>query len=485
MTTRFAPGMVAPANGLVVYNTLTRKKEPFVPQAPPHVGMYVCGLTVYDYAHIGHARTAVAFETIRRWLHYRGYEVTFVQNVTDVDDKIIDRANELKVDAQAHAAKWTQICNDDMTHLGVSMPDVQPKVTEHIPHIVRLIERLEARGFAYMAPDGSVYYRVAKKQDYGKLSNRSAEEMKSGARVDPAEGKEDPKDFALWKSAKPGEPSWDSPWGKGRPGWHIECSAMSLAYLGETFDIHGGGLDLVFPHHENEVAQSEGATGKPFVKYWLHSGFLTVNGEKMSKSLKNFITIQDMLKTREPEAVRFFYANTHYRSGIDYSPGAFDDATRGLERLRRLHADLDRVANGTTVGPAKADERLIQATATLERDFGRGMDDDFNTREAVGALFQFVTDVNKALSEGAGAAAAQLGRSVFLRLARVLTLFPQTQAAAAADDVGGLMDLFIRLREELRKKKDFQLSDLVRDELARVGYEVADGKQGAKWRRKT
>lgn len=480
------PKMPAPSDGLVLYNTLTRKKEPFQPLAPPHVGMYVCGLTVYDYAHIGHARTAVAFETIRRWLHHRGYEVTFVQNVTDVDDRIIDRANELQVDPQTHAAKWTDTCNADMAQLGVSPPDVQPKVTEHMPHIVELIQILEQNGFAYKAADGSVYYRVAKKKDYGKLSNRSPEELLAGARVEPAAGKESPNDFALWKAWKPGEPKWPSPWGDGRPGWHIECSAMSRTYLGDQFDVHGGGLDLVFPHHENEVAQSEGATGKaPFSKYWMHTGFLTVNGEKMSKSLKNFITIQEMLRERDPEAVRFFYANTHYRSGIDYSPAAFDDAARGLERLRRMVADLDRLAAGALVGKKPADERLLKATTTLERDFGRGMDDDFNTREAVVALFQFVTDANKAIAEGAGSPPAQVARAVFLRLARVLTLFPTSAARGDDKDVGALMELLIRLREELRKKKDFQSSDLLRDELGKIGFEVADAKVGAKWRRKS
>lgn len=469
--------------GLHVYNTLTRKKEPFRPISAPHVGMYVCGLTVYDYMHVGHARTAVAFETIRRWLVHRGHDVTFVQNVTDVDDRIIDRARELKVDPQAHAAKWTQICNDDVARLGVPPPDVQPKVTEHIPHIVRLIERLVEPGYAYRAQDGSVYYRVAKKSDYGKLSNRSPEEMLAGARVEPAEGKEDPKDFALWKAWKPGEPAWDSPWGKGRPGWHIECSAMSLTYLGESFDIHGGGVDLVFPHHENEVAQSEGATGKPFVKYWLHTGFLTVNGEKMSKSLKNFITVQDLLRDRDPEAVRFLYANTHYRSGIDYSPGAIEEAARGLERLRRVAAELERIARSASTGKVPASERLVRAARDLGGAFGEGMDDDFNTREAVAALFEFVTTANKALAEGPGAGAAQLALSVFLRLSRVLTLFPE-RPEKAAEATQPLLELLLRLREELRKKKEFALSDLVRDELGRLGYEVADAKEGVKWRRK-
>ncbi|MBI2077122.1 MAG: cysteine--tRNA ligase [Euryarchaeota archaeon] len=484
------------SKGLQLYNTLTRKKEPFVPLRPPRVGMYVCGLTVYDYAHIGHARTHVAFETIRRWLAFRGYDVLFVQNVTDVDDKIIDRARELKVDPQEHAAKWTQICNADMANLGVSPPDVQPKVTEHIDHIVRLIEKLVANGHAYRARDGSVYYRVAKKKDYGKLSNRSPDELMAGARVDPAEGKEDPKDFALWKAVKPGEPWWNSPWGKGRPGWHIECSAMAATYLGETFDIHGGGVDLVFPHHENEVAQSEGASGKQFVKYWLHTGFLTVGGEKMSKSLKNFIPIHDILKDHDPEVIRFFYANTHYRSGIDYTKAALEDAGRGLERLRRVEADLAREAakwhgpairgkeNGPPAPAFSGDARLIQASTKLADDFGHAMDDDFNTREAVAALFGFVTDANKALTDGISPSAGQLAHSTFVRHARTLTVFDK-KAAGATGPLDELVGLLLRIRDESRSKKDFKTSDLVRDELKRIGVDVEDtAKAGAKWRLK-
>ena len=483
----------------MVYNTLTRTKEPFKPLRAPHVGMYVCGLTVYDYAHIGHARTAVAFETIRRWLIYRGYEVTFVQNVTDVDDKIIDRANELKVDPQAHAARWTDICNADMAHLGVSPPDVQPKVTEHMPHIIELIKVLEEKGFAYRTQEGSVYYRVSKKKDYGKLSNRSPNELLAGARVEAAAGKESPNDFALWKASKPGEPKWPSPWGDGRPGWHIECSAMSKTYLGEQFDIHGGGVDLVFPHHENEVAQSEGATGKvPFARYWLHTGFLTVDGEKMSKSLKNFITLQDMLKTRDPEVVRFFYANTHYRSGIDYSPAAIDDSLRGLERLKRVRDGLQNVARRTYASyvPLPAgenplvsfpkDPQTLEAVQTLEAAFGAAMDDDFNTREAVAALFSFATALNKVLTEQISPAVAQLALSKFVRLARIITIFDAEKGNQDDGVTGGVVDLLLRIRDEARAKKDFATSDMVRSELARIGVEVEDtAKSGKKWRLKS
>jgi cysteinyl-tRNA synthetase len=478
-----------PGTTLTVYNTLSRRKEPFHPLDPPRVGMYVCGLTVYDYAHIGHARTAVAFETIRRWLTFRGYDVTFVQNVTDVDDRIIDRAKELGVDPQAHAAKWAQICNDDMAHLGVSPPDVQPKVTEHIPHIVALIQRLEKNGFAYRAHDGSVYYRVSKKKDYGKLSNRSPEELLAGARVEPAEGKESPNDFALWKSSKPGEkPSWPSPWGDGRPGWHIECSAMSLTYLGEQLDIHGGGLDLVFPHHENEVAQSEGATGKvPFSKYWMHAGFLTVNGEKMSKSLKNFITIQDMLKKVDPEVVRFFYANTHYRSGIDYSPAIMEEAGRGLERLRRLEAQLAQPtkASSSSNHHSSADETLLNAARELDTRFGEAMDDDFNTRAAVAALFDFASVAFKVLDASPPSTSAkEFARSMFVRLARIITIFDSAGTRKSDGPLDGLVQLLMRIRDEARAKKDFATSDLIRTELARLGVEVEDGKGGQKWRLK-
>jgi cysteinyl-tRNA synthetase len=465
---------------LVVYNTLTRRKEPFEPRQAGRVGMYVCGLTVYDYAHIGHARTAVAFETIRRWFAHSGYHVTFVQNVTDVDDKIINRARELGVEPQAHAAKWTDICNDHMARLGVSPPDVQPKVTTHMPEIVALIERLVARGAAYVAADGSVYYAVESKADYGKLSNRTPEELLAGARVEPAEGKRDPKDFALWKASKPDEPAWDSPWGKGRPGWHIECSAMSMKYLGEQFDVHGGGVDLVFPHHENEIAQSEGASGQtPFVRYWLHTGFLTVNGEKMSKSLKNYVTIEDVLKAHDPEVIRFFYANTHYRSGIDYTAAGLDEAKRGLERLRRLRDELRRAA-GNGAGSTGGDAALAEATAALSTRFTEGMDDDFNTRAAVAALFDFVTAANKALTDGVGAASARSALETFASLARVLTIFPEERTLEP--EFVERVQALVRERDAARARKDYAASDALRAQLVEMGVEISDSKDGTKWR---
>ncbi len=471
--------------GLRVYNTLARAKQPFEPRDPPKVTMYVCGLTVYDYAHIGHARTAVAFEVIRRWFEHRGYNVLFVQNVTDVDDKIIKRANELGRDPQEHAAEWARICAQHMLDLGLPKPHLEPKVTQHIPHIVRLVERLVANEAAYVADDGSVYYRVGSKDDYGQLSNRSPEEMRSGARVEPAPGKEDPKDFALWKASKPGEPSWDSPWGQGRPGWHIECSAMSMAYLGESIDVHGGGVDLVFPHHENEIAQSESATGKPFVTYWLHTGFLSVDGEKMSKSLGNYITLEDMLQEADPEALRFFYANTHYRSSIDFSRDALRESGRGLDRLRRLRAALDEaVAKGADAGDG--DAALAEAAAKLDGDFGAAMDDDFNTREAIAALFAFVTDANKALEAGVGSNAAGDARSTFLALARTLTILEGEPHVAAADGdelVTPLVDLLVEVRDAARKLEAFELSDRIRDRLKDLGVEVSDTKEGAVWRR--
>jgi cysteinyl-tRNA synthetase len=468
--------------GLQVHNTLTRRKEPFEPLDPPRVGFYLCGLTVYDYAHIGHARTAVAFEVIRRWLVRRGYDVTFVENVTDVDDKIINRANELGRDPQEHAAQWYEICRQDLDALGVPPPDIEPKVTQHMDEIVRLITRLVEAQKAYVAPDGSVYFAVASRPDYGKLSNRSPEDMLAGARVEPAEGKRDPRDFALWKASKPGEPQWDSPWGPGRPGWHIECSAMSMRYLGESFDIHGGGVDLVFPHHENEIAQSEGATDRPFVKYWLHTGFLSVDGEKMSKSLGNYVTIQDILKETPAEVVRFFYAYTHYRSRIDFTREALAEAGRGLERLRRARDALARAAT-SDASEQGADDALEQARDLFVGAFDAAMDDDFNTREAIAALFGFATKANSACSKGVGGRAAAEALEAFAQRANVLTIMEEKPAAGTDHQEAARVAELVRQRDEARAKRDWDRADRIRDELMAMGVEVSDTKEGTVWRR--
>lgn len=476
--------------GLQVYNTLGRTKQPFEPLTPGRAGLYVCGLTVYDYAHIGHARTYVAFEIIRRWLVNSGYKVTHVRNVTDVDDKIINRARELGVDPQAHADKWNQICNADLERLGVPPPDIQPKVSTHIAAILAITERLIERGMAYVTGPGNVYFDVSKKADYGKLSNRTPEELMAGARVEPMEDKRNPRDFALWKASKPGEPSWDSPWGKGRPGWHIECSAMSSKHLGDQIDIHGGGLDLIFPHHENEVAQSEGASGKvPFVKYWLHSGFLTVNGEKMSKSLKNFVTIQDVLKTHDPELFRFFYANTHYRSGIDYSESALQDAERGLERLRRLRDALGQKSQpaSAVLNQAEVSKGLRQATRDLEAAFTVAMNDDFNTREAIAAMFDFATSANTQLAANPSDAARKEAREMLVKLGAILTILqpkPKTLDATVSPQASDeWIERKIEERNAARAKKDYARSDALRKELLQQGIEISDTRDRTTWRR--
>ena len=331
---------------LRIYNTLTGKKEDFVPLHENRVGLYVCGVTVYDLCHIGHGRSAVVFDTIYRYLRYRGYEVTYVRNFTDIDDKIIKRANDEGVDFKAIAEKYIEEFNIDMGRLGLEKPSVEPKATEHIPEMIQLISILVEKGFAYQR-NGDVFFSVERFKDYGKLSKRNLDEMQAGARVEIDEKKENPLDFALWKASKPGEPSWESPWGKGRPGWHIECSVMSQKYLGETFDIHGGGKDLIFPHHENEIAQSEAATGKPFVRYWIHNGFVNINKEKMSKSLGNILTLKEIFKDWHPEVIRLFLLSHHYRSPLDYSVDSLSEAKAGLDRfyttLNSIQKELKRL----------------------------------------------------------------------------------------------------------------------------------------------
>jgi cysteinyl-tRNA synthetase len=477
---------------LRVYNTMTGRKEAFEPLQPGKVGMYVCGVTVYDFCHIGHARANIVFDIIFRYLRYAGYDVNYVRNYTDVDDKIIKRANERGIESKALAEEFIRAFDEDMARLGLDLPTHQPKATEHMEQIVNIIRRLVDRGLAYEA-GGDVYYAIEKFPGYLKLSKRNMDEMLSGARIAPGEHKRNPMDFALWKAAKPGEPAWDSPWGPGRPGWHIECSAMSMTYLGETFDIHGGGKDLVFPHHENEIAQSEGASGKPFAKYWLHNGFVNVNQEKMSKSLGNFFTIRDILQSYDPEVVRFFILTAHYRSPIDFSDQNLQDAKAGLSRFyEALQASIEAVE-----GVPESDVNSSEGSA-LEEKFREAMDDDFNTALAIGHLFEGVRTMNRLMGEKKFRKKADLVaavrdlRQTVIRLGGVLGLFGSEPAAwleqqklaalAKLDITAERIEELIAARRQARQEKDFARADTIRDELDAKGIELLDSPQGTSWK---
>ena len=449
---------------LRVYNSLARDKQDFVPMRPGEVRMYVCGMTVYDYCHVGHGRMMVAFDVVRRWLRASGYRVTYVRNITDIEDKIIKRAAENGEPPAALVERFVSAMDDDIGALGVEKPDHEPRATHYVPQMIDLIGKLEQKGLAYKASDGDVNYAVRKFQGYGKLSGKSLDELRAGERVEVAAGKNDPLDFVLWKRSKPGEPTWPSPWGDGRPGWHIECSAMGCSLLGETFDIHGGGADLQFPHHENEIAQSEGALGKPFVRYWLHNGFVRVADEKMSKSLGNFFTIREVLKLYDAEVVRFFLVRAHYRSPISYSAANLEDAKLALSRLytalRKTHS-----------APMEVDWNEPHA-----KRFKDAMDDDFNTPEAVAELHGLA---NAAL-QGDARAAGQLKA-----LGSVLGLLQRDPEAFFH---GGLQDETINQKIEernaARKRRDFAAADSVRKELEDAGVILEDGPQGTTWRRR-
>ncbi len=477
---------------LRVYNTLSGKKEDFQPIVPGKVGMYVCGVTVYDYCHIGHARANIVFDIVYRYLQYSKYDVTYVRNYTDVDDKIINRANERGISSQQLAEEFIAAFDEDMAALGLRKPTHEPKATEHIEQIITLAEQLIAKGMAYEVA-GDVYYSVAAFPTYLKLSKRNMEEMQAGARIAPGEQKRNPMDFALWKAAKPGEPSWESPWGPGRPGWHIECSAMSSTLLGDTFDIHGGGRDLIFPHHENEIAQSEGVSGKPFVKYWLHNGFVNINQEKMSKSLGNFFTIRDILKTYDPEVVRFFILTAHYRSPIDFSDQNLKEARSGLSRFyEALQAAADAV-QGCPEGAGEAEE-----AAKLDEQFRSAMDDDFNTAQAIGHLFEGARAINRLIAEkkfrkkADKVASVRALREKISELGDVLGLFGSDPAGWLREqNLRGLQELgmveadveaAIKDRLEARSSKDFARADQLRDELAQKGVELLDSPAGTTWK---
>jgi len=478
---------------LSIYNQLTGKKEPFHSLQPKIVRMYVCGVTVYDYCHIGHARSALVFDVIRRYLEFSGYQVEFVKNFTDVDDKIIKRANERGVSCDAITAEFIEAYYQDMGKLGIRRATNEPKATEHMAEIIELVGRLIQKGLAYEV-DGDVYFQVDKYQAYGRLSKRKLEDLQAGARVEVDERKRHPMDFALWKSSKPGEPSWDSPWGAGRPGWHIECSAMSMRHLGETFDIHGGGMDLIFPHHENEIAQSCGATGKEFANYWIHNGFVQINQEKMSKSLGNFFTIREIFEKSEwsqeiaGEILRYFLLTNHYRSPVDFSDQGLREAKYALDGFYDLFNRLTETAQ-------LEDSVHDKFTTAIERTrsaFEQAMDDDFNTPAAVAELQGFRSAVNKLLEAGLSTEAREQARQLFRSLGSVMGLFQlgKWQFKVDLSDMGvsGLdekeIEEKVKERNEARKQKDFKKADEIRQFLASRGIVIEDKPDGtSRWKR--
>lgn len=484
--------------GLRVYNTLTGQKEIFEPNEendPNEVKMYVCGPTVYDSCHIGHARSVIFFDIVYRYLSLIGYKVTYVRNFTDVDDKIINRANELGVSSEEISEKYIKEFYRDMDSLNVKRATIEPRATNHIDDIVEFIELLIKKGIAYPV-DGDVYYAVESFKEYGKLSGRKLEDMEAGARVEIDERKQSPFDFALWKSVKPNEPSWDSPWGKGRPGWHIECSAMSWKILGESFDIHGGGKDLIFPHHENEIAQSEGAFGTQFVKYWLHNGFVNINSEKMSKSLGNTTMIKDMVEAFHPEAVRLFLLSNHYRSPIDFTDQSMKEATGNLDKL---YAVLLRIANTFgNLAIVRLNANNITKMGSVFREFGVAMNDDFNTAKGLAVLFEAVRNLNRLMDneieedDFESKVAIEVLASDIVRITNTLGLlseipadyFEKKQSVAMSESAvdADTIEKMIQQRTEARKSKDFATADRIRKELEEMKVAIEDKAEGTVWK---
>ena len=463
---------------IMIYNTLEKKKMPFVPLEEGKVKMYVCGPTTYNYI----ARPIVVFDTVRRYFKYLGYDVTFVSNFTDVDDKIINRANKEGQDPVALAAYYIDAYFEDTKALNVMPADVHPKVSEHIQDIIDFIQGLIDKGYAYALDNGDVYYSVRKFKDYGQLSGRDINDMLSGARVEVDEKKQDPLDFALWKSAKPGEPYWQAPWGKGRPGWHIECSAMSEKYLGATFDIHGGGQDLIFPHHENEIAQSCALHDAPMARYWMHNGFITVNSEKMSKSAGNFFMLRDVLAKFDPQTVRFYLLSVQYRSPLDFDDEKIAVAGRGLERIQNAIQAATKAMKLAGDHKDGDSEALMASAAKAKNDFEDAMNDDFNTALAISVLFELVKDINIYLKKDAlDAEALATAQKVTVDLAGVMGI-ELAQAEEADDNLAdALMDLIINIRKDARANKNFQLADQIRDGLTAIGITLEDGKAGTTW----
>ena len=460
-----------------IYNTLTRKKEDFVTLEPGVVKLYVCGVTVYSDAHVGHAMSALVFDIVRRYLEYRGYKVRHVMNFTDVDDKIINRANALGEDPFALAQRYIDDYRQNLHDLNILPATSNPRATQTMPQIINFIRELGESDHAYAPGNGDVYFRVTKEKEYGKLSGRKLEDMQAGARIEVEEQKEHPMDFALWKAAKPGEPAWDSPWGKGRPGWHIECSAMNLAELGEQIDIHGGGNDLIFPHHENEIAQTESLTGKPFARFWMHNGMLQLGGEKMSKSLGNIISIKEFLSKRDADVMRMLVLNGTYRAPLMFNDETLDAAQKNVERLKSGLRPAPVSASGFS---ADAASELTAQADSVKQAFTDAMDDDFNTAGAIAALFEMVKAINTARDSGANDAQLLPAQNTLRTLTGVLGLRLQDKKGSA--DADGFINLLVEVRAEVRKQKLWAMSDLIRDRLKELGVTIEDGKEGTTWR---
>lgn len=459
-----------------IYNTLTRQKEELVTLEPGVVRIYACGPTVYNFIHIGNARPLCVFDVLRRYLEWRGWQVRFVQNFTDIDDKIIRRALEEKVGYEEIAARYIREFWTDAKGLGVREATVHPKATENMDEIIAIISGLVEKGYAYAAPNGDVYFRTRKDPDYGKLSHQPVDDLESGARIDVSEQKEDPLDFALWKAAKPGEPSWPSPWSEGRPGWHIECSAMARRYLGETIDIHCGGQDLIFPHHENEIAQSECCNGAPFARYWMHNGYINVDNKKMSKSLNNFFTVRDVADQYGYEPIRFFLISSQYRSPINYNAEIIEQGKAALDRLYNCREGL---AFALKNAAGETDAAFIQKLEDRREQFIKAMDDDLNTADAIAALFELAKDINVKVASGISAADGETARTLFDELASVLGLL----YARKEEDGDAEVEALIAARAEARAQKNWAEADRIRDQIKELGIVLEDTPQGVKWHR--
>ena len=461
-----------------IYNTLTRQKEEFVPLVPGEVKMYSCGPTVYNYFHIGNARPFIIFDTMRKYLEYNGLKVTFVQNFTDIDDKMINKANDEGITVKELGERFIEEYFKDADSLGISRASVHPKATENIDSIINIVKKLEDNGYAYNV-DGDVYFSTKKFDEYGKLSHQPLDELEAGARINVNESKDDPMDFALWKKQKPGEPAWESPWGLGRPGWHIECSAMANKYLGETIDIHSGGQDLIFPHHENEIAQSECANCKPFARYWMHNGYINVDNKKMSKSLGNFFTVRDVLKEFDGEVIRFFMLSAHYRSPINFSKDLIEQAKTGLERLYTCISNLEFLKQNSQNG--ELSDKVKEMTDKYKKAFCEAMDDDLNTGLAIAALFDLVRDINTDFTSTSVQSIEDIDACINLlkELGGVLGILQNTETESIDDEIEEL----IAKRQEARKNKNFALADEIRDNLKAQGIVLEDTPNGVKWKR--